>query len=993
MLKGDAGWFGTPTPATPIVVAALNSAAYVSYTAPPASVKPGQTFSYTVTMRNTGTSTWAAGGATPHRLGLVSPFAFGPARVELLTAVGPGQEGTFVVSTTVPANASPALCNFQWQMVQDGVEFFGAVTPVIATTVEAVNDAAFIAQSPPPTTLKPGQTYSFSVTMKNTGNSVWIGGNSAPHRLASVGSGIFGTNRIELPGPVLPGSNGVFTLSTTVPMTLTPGQHAFQWRMVQDSVGYFGPDTPAQTVTILPFNGAEFVSHVPPVSPIIAGQPFSYSITMRNSGTTTWAAGSSHFLGALNPQLNAKWGTDRILLSSPVAPGATYTFSFSGVLPATTASGTHNFQWQMLQDGVEWFGQPSTNLPVTVAQPSNGAQFVSQVTPPATLIAGQAVSYSVTMKNSGTTTWAAGSGHALGSSNPLLNTTFGTDRILLSNSVAPGATYTFAFSGVVPAGTAAGAYNFRWQMLQGVGGWFGPTSTNFPVTVTQPTNDAEVVSQIFPPATLIPGQAFSYSVTMRNKGTTTWAPGTSHFLGSVNPQLNTKWGTDRILLANSVAPGATYTFTLNGVLATSTTPGAHNFQWQMSQNGSAWFGVPTQNFVVTVPQPTNGSQFIAQTAPPATVVPGQSYSFSITMKNSGTTTWSPSTHRLTTASPFWGVQSIALASPVAPNEQRTFSFAGVLSASTQPQTASVQWQMAQDGAGVFGAVSPAATMTVARPQLPGRVEYIHTDGLGSPVARTDQQGNVISRTRYEPYGLTVAGAMPTIGFTGHMSDADTGLIYMQQRYYDPVAGRFLSIDPVITNANTGDSFNRYAYANDSPYSYVDPDGRAPVLKRVFARAIARQVVRIMTRPAAKGAAAASAAPAAAAAAPAAPAAPVTAALEARVAAVHSVLDPIAAARRTTAAVQTSSGTRVLAAGGRDLAPIQRAVAEPGEVLARKPKLHGEMTALDEVATSGESPVAIAASRPFCPQCAAAIEMSGGRLTSPTTAVWDIPWTY
>jgi uncharacterized protein RhaS with RHS repeats len=48
---------------------------------------------------------------------------------------------------------------------------------------------------------------------------------------------------------------------------------------------------------------------------------------------------------------------------------------------------------------------------------------------------------------------------------------------------------------------------------------------------------------------------------------------------------------------------------------------------------------------------------------------------------------------------------------------------------------------------------------------------------------------------------------------------------MQQRYYDPFAGRMLSIDPVTTDANTGGSFNRYAYANNNPYKYVDPDGR------------------------------------------------------------------------------------------------------------------------------------------------------------------------
>jgi hypothetical protein len=48
---------------------------------------------------------------------------------------------------------------------------------------------------------------------------------------------------------------------------------------------------------------------------------------------------------------------------------------------------------------------------------------------------------------------------------------------------------------------------------------------------------------------------------------------------------------------------------------------------------------------------------------------------------------------------------------------------------------------------------------------------------------------------------------------------------MQQRYYDPVAGRFLSADPVQASAGAG--FNRYAYANDNPYRYTDLNGMWP----------------------------------------------------------------------------------------------------------------------------------------------------------------------
>jgi uncharacterized protein RhaS with RHS repeats len=48
---------------------------------------------------------------------------------------------------------------------------------------------------------------------------------------------------------------------------------------------------------------------------------------------------------------------------------------------------------------------------------------------------------------------------------------------------------------------------------------------------------------------------------------------------------------------------------------------------------------------------------------------------------------------------------------------------------------------------------------------------------------------------------------------------------MQQRYYDPQAGRFLSVDPIASDAGSGGNFNRYWYANDNPYRFKDPDGR------------------------------------------------------------------------------------------------------------------------------------------------------------------------
>ncbi len=105
-------------------------------------------------------------------------------------------------------------------------------------------------------------------------------------------------------------------------------------------------------------------------------------------------------------------------------------------------------------------------------------------------------------------------------------------------------------------------------------------------------------------------------------------------------------------------------------------------------------------------------------------------------------------------------------------------------------------------------------------------KYQHTDALGSPVAVTNASGQVIERMEYEPWGTIIGKPNHNgIGYTGHVMDGATGLTYMQQRYYDQSVGRFLSVDPVTTDSGTGANFNRYKYAANNPYRFIDPDGR------------------------------------------------------------------------------------------------------------------------------------------------------------------------
>jgi RHS repeat-associated protein len=75
---------------------------------------------------------------------------------------------------------------------------------------------------------------------------------------------------------------------------------------------------------------------------------------------------------------------------------------------------------------------------------------------------------------------------------------------------------------------------------------------------------------------------------------------------------------------------------------------------------------------------------------------------------------------------------------------------------------------------------------------------------------------------YRPFGESIGtgpGSQNRQGFTGHIED-ETGLTYMQARYYDPVIGRFLAADPI----GYEDGLNVYAYVGNNPINSTDPYG-------------------------------------------------------------------------------------------------------------------------------------------------------------------------
>ena len=119
--------------------------------------------------------------------------------------------------------------------------------------------------------------------------------------------------------------------------------------------------------------------------------------------------------------------------------------------------------------------------------------------------------------------------------------------------------------------------------------------------------------------------------------------------------------------------------------------------------------------------------------------------------------------------------------------------------------------------------------------------WFHTDHLGSIRLVTRASGAVLDRYDYAAFGATVRATGTSNserGFGGHRTDPETGLVYMNARYYDPALGRFLSADALVPDPDNPQAFNRYAFAYNNPISNTDPTGHAPVVSAVVAVATA-----------------------------------------------------------------------------------------------------------------------------------------------------------
>ena len=106
------------------------------------------------------------------------------------------------------------------------------------------------------------------------------------------------------------------------------------------------------------------------------------------------------------------------------------------------------------------------------------------------------------------------------------------------------------------------------------------------------------------------------------------------------------------------------------------------------------------------------------------------------------------------------------------------------------------------------------------------VYYYHTDHLGSSSVITDAGGNKVEEIYYYPFGQArydTGSVGLKYKYTGQEQD-ESGLYDYGARFYDPVAGRFISADTMVPDSSNPQALNRYSYVLDNPIIYIDPTG-------------------------------------------------------------------------------------------------------------------------------------------------------------------------
>jgi RHS repeat-associated protein len=115
----------------------------------------------------------------------------------------------------------------------------------------------------------------------------------------------------------------------------------------------------------------------------------------------------------------------------------------------------------------------------------------------------------------------------------------------------------------------------------------------------------------------------------------------------------------------------------------------------------------------------------------------------------------------------------------------------------------------------------------------GAMYYYVRNGQNDIIGILNSTGSQVVSYTYDSWGnpLTPTGSLAsTIGadnpfrYRGYYFDSDTGLYYLNSRYYDSTVGRFINADGLVSASSTLLGSNMYGYCENNPLTHIDDSG-------------------------------------------------------------------------------------------------------------------------------------------------------------------------
>ena len=366
--EGDS-WFSAKGVAPADLSVAIGTGLGASYatTATTATLVTASPSPLAVTLINTGTRAWSAGGATPvhlayHWLKAGTVQVWDGARAPpFVSDVQPGQ--TVTVQLPLQAPADLGAYTLRLDLVQEGVSWFsteGIAPRDIAYSVTTGYAATYTPSAIP--ALLPGERVSVRVAVANNGVLAWSAAGPSPVHLAAHVSDMSGNTviwdgaRTSFSADVAPGANDVY--SVTVDAPLAAGGYRARVDLVREGVSWFsglGIATGDTSLLVIDDYRAQLAL---PATLSVSRTNSAVAVTVTNPTSALWTAKgtapvhlSVHWYDAAGNVL--VWDGPRTELASDLGPGASATVQVGvGALPAGAAS----LSVDLVSEGVRWFG-------------------------------------------------------------------------------------------------------------------------------------------------------------------------------------------------------------------------------------------------------------------------------------------------------------------------------------------------------------------------------------------------------------------------------------------------------------------------------------------------------------------------------------------------------------------------------------------------------------------------------------------------------------